>query len=129
MQNMQWYETLIKPALTPPPYIFGTVWPILYFLIAASLFAFLIKSKASYRYVGIIPFLLQLLLNLMWSPVFFGMQNISGALMILSLLLIATTTTILTFYKASKLAASLLIPYFLWLLFAWYLNFAIWQMN
>ena len=129
MPNMEWYNALAKSALTPPPYVFQIVWPILYFLIAASLFVFLIKSKASYRYLGIIPFLLQLFLNLLWSPVFFEMQNIYGALLILSLLIFATIATIITFYKASKISAWLLAPYFVWLLFAWYLNFAIWQMN
>lgn len=129
MVNLDWYQTLNKPTLTPPAEVFQTVWPILYILMAVSFYFYLKQTPKIQRPLGIIFFCLQLFLNFLWSPIFFGMHHIFGALFVTTLLIIAVACTILIFIKTSKLAAGLLIPYFVWILFAWYLNFEIWRLN
>lgn len=117
-----WYEYLNKPFLSPPPYVFAIVWPILYILIAVSLFLFL---KDGFRREKLIPFtifIVQLALNLMWSPIFFGLHNMKLALVVVFLMILLTAIIISYFYKFSKISAILLIPYFLWICFAFYLN-------
>ena len=129
MPDSEWYAALPKPDLTPPAAVFQTVWPLLYLLMAASLYLYLKNTPKIQRPLGIVFFCLQLFLNFLWSPVFFGMRHIAGALLILSLLIVTAACTLWIFYKTSRLAAGLIAPYVLWLLFAWYLNFEIWRLN
>ncbi len=129
MPNMDWYAALAKSPLTPPPYVFQTIWPLLYLLMGISVYLYVRQTPKIQRPLGISFFGLQLFLNFLWSPVFFGMQHIGGALLILSLLIFAVLGTIWIFAKTSKTAAWLLAPYFIWGLFAWHLNFAVWQLN
>jgi len=123
-----WYATLQKPLLNPPGWIFGPVWVILYLLMGIS-FWLIQKSDSKEKKKAIWLFLVQLALNAIWSPVFFGGQSIGGALAIIVLLWAAIVLTILVFTKISKTAAWLLVPYILWVSFAAYLNFAIWMLN
>ncbi|MBS4773235.1 MAG: tryptophan-rich sensory protein [Proteobacteria bacterium] len=129
MFDLEWYQSLGKPALTPPPEAFQTVWPVLYILMAVSFYFYLKQTPKIQRPLGIIFFCLQLFLNFLWSPVFFGMQRIGSALLVLSLLIVTVACTVWIFNKTSRLAAGLLLPYFVWILFAWYLNFEIWRLN
>lgn len=129
MIDTEWYLSLNKPALTPQPAVFQTVWPILYLLMATALYFYIRQTPKLQRPLGITFFCLQLLLNFLWSPTFFGLRHIGGALLILSLLVATTACTVWIFNKTSRLAAGLMAPYFLWLLFAWYLNFEIWRLN
>lgn len=128
MQNMDWYETLQKPLLTPPDVVFSVVWPILYACMVIAIILVWQKKDAK-RLKPTVWFIIQLMFNFLWSPMFFGMQNIGGALIVVVLLLITLTFTIYSFNKVSKLAMYLLVPYWLWVLFATYLNFEIWRMN
>ena len=128
MQNMDWYETLQKPLLTPPDVVFSIVWPILYALMVIAMIV-IWQKKGAQRFKPTAWFVVQLIFNFMWSPVFFGAQNIGGALVVVFLLLITLTITIYAFKKVSKLAAWLLLPYWLWVVFATYLNFEIWILN
>lgn len=123
-----WYAGLAKPALNPPAWVFGPVWTILYFLMGVSLWL-IWKSGAKEKTRAIWLFIVQLALNAVWSPVFFGAQSIGGALATIVLLWAAIVLTILIFKKISKPAAWLLFPYILWVSFAAYLNFAIWMLN
>lgn len=129
MQNMNWFHSLKKPALAPPDWLFAPVWAILYIMIFLSLVFFLKTGGIKHQIIPIIFFIVQLLLNFSWSGVFFGMQKIGLALIIIVLLWITLLITIITFYKHSKLAACLLVPYFLWVSFATYLNFEYWRLN
>lgn len=129
MQNMNWFHSLKKPALAPPDWLFAPVWAILYIMIFLSLVFFLKTGGIKHKIIPIIFFIVQLLLNFSWSGVFFGMQKIGLALIIIALLWITLLITIITFYKHSKLAACLLVPYFLWVSFATYLNFEYWRLN
>ncbi len=123
-----WYATLAKPALNPPAWIFGPVWAALYFLMGISLWL-VWKSGSSEKKKAVMLFFVQLILNAIWSPIFFGYHSIGNALAVIVLLWAAIVLTILIFRKISKPAASLLIPYILWVSFAAYLNFAIWTLN
>lgn len=123
-----WYDTLNKPVLNPPAWIFGPVWTILYLLMGISLWL-VWKSNSNEKKKAIWLFIVQLALNAVWSPIFFGSHSIGNALAVIVLLWAAIVLTILIFKKISKTAAWLLVPYILWVSFAAYLNFAIWVLN
>lgn len=129
MIDYSWYNSLIQPPLKPPAWLFSPVWIILYALMGLSLFIYIkeysIKSKAW----GYIVFFVQLLVNLSWSPVFFGLKNIGFALALIILLDILVLINIFEFSKISKMAGKLLIPYFIWILFATYLNVGYFILN
>ena len=123
-----WYADLIKPALNPPAWVFGPVWTTLYLLMGVSLWL-VWKSTAKDKSKAIWLFAIQLVLNAVWSPIFFGVQSLGNALAIIVLLWAAIVLTILLFKKISRTAACLLLPYILWVSFAAYLNYAIWALN
>ena len=125
-----WYVTLSKPALNPPSWVFGPVWGTLYLLMGISLFlvwknGFKKKHERTARNV----FIIQLVLNSLWSISFFGLENPGLALVNIIVLWIAILAIIIYFYRISKPAALLLIPYLLWVSFATYLNYSIWVLN
>lgn len=118
-----WYAGLIKPVLNPPSWVFGPVWTILYTLMGISLYLVWQKKGKT----GI--FFVQLVLNALWSIVFFGLKDISLALVVICMMWISIVSTIVVFYKISRPAAYLLLPYIAWVSFALYLNLAIWRLN
>ena len=125
-----WYTTLNKPSFNPPNEIFGPVWSILYILMGIS--SYLVwkerKSFTSYNLaVGL--YCSQLILNLMWSFLFFYQHQIGLALVEIIILLIAIISTAVVFYKANKAAGLLFIPYILWVSFASYLTYSIFILN
>ena len=125
-----WYATLEKPSYNPPNWIFAPVWTTLYCLMGIS--AALVwhqgwgKNEVSN---SLMFFLFQLVLNGLWSTVFFGMQSLSGAMVIIICLWIVLLITLLRFYKISKVAGLLLVPYILWVSFATLLNASILSLN
>ena len=129
MQNMNWYDFLIKPPLTPPPQTFMVVWPILYAMMGVSFVLILKTKKCKEKNKAIIFFAIQLLLNFLWSPVFFGLKSPVFALLVLVLLMLFLFLTIFFMYKKSKTAALLLVPYAVWSVFALYLNTGIIILN
>lgn len=125
-----WYAALEKPALNPPGWVFGPVWGILYLLMGVA--AFLVWRKGWERKeikTALCVFVAQLFLNTIWSIIFFGLRNPDWALVNIIALWLAIIWTIIVFYKISKPAAYLLVPYILWVSFASYLNYAIWVLN
>lgn len=122
MYNSVWYNSLTKPVLSPPSYIFPPVWSVLYVTIFISLILFIITKTKISKKNGYIYFFIQMILNLLWSPAFFIMQNIGLALFIVILLDIFVILTIKNFYKVSEISAYLLMPYLIWIIFATYLN-------
>ncbi len=125
-----WYATLVKPALNPPAWVFGPVWTTLFALMGIS--AFLIWKKGLDRRdvkIALSIFIGQLVLNTLWSIIFFGLHSPGGALIEIVFLWLAILWTIIVFYKISRPAAYLLVPYILWVSFASYLNYAIWTLN
>ena len=129
MENFDWYQTLIKPQFAPPDWVFAPAWAILYFTIALSLMFFLKTGVSKGKILPLSVFCVQLLLNFIWSPVFFGFKNIKLALIIIGILWIGILFTIISFHKYSKISAYLLIPYLLWVTFAVYLNYGFWVLN
>ncbi len=128
MFNSDWYNSLNKPFLAPPDSVFAPVWSILYAMILISLILYLqggFRNKSR----GIIYFTIQMLLNFSWTFVFFAMKNIGAALFVIILMWIFTALTISAFSKHSKFAAVLLIPYIIWISFAFYLNFGYLVLN
>jgi len=125
-----WYAQLEKPAFRPPDWLFAPVWTLLYFLMAVS--AFLVWREglnSPHVKLALVFFLLQLALNALWTPLFFGLHFIGWALIDIIALLVAIIATILTFLRVSKPAAALLIPYLLWTAFATVLNTRLYQLN
>jgi translocator protein len=123
-----WYVTLNKPFFSPPNWIFGPVWTILYILMGVSLYL-VWNSKVKHQQKALKLFLVQLALNALWSIIFFGMKNPTLALVNIVALWITIFFTIKTFRPISKLAANLLIPYILWVSFAFLLNLMIVILN
>ncbi len=125
MYNSLWYQSLTKPFFMPPAWLFTVVWPVLYILIAISLVFYMTTHNGHNKFLGYLYFAIQMFLNFAWSPVFFYYQNLRLALLVVILMDIFVLLNILEFFKTSKLAAYLLIPYFVWILFATYLTLAI----
>lgn len=123
-----WYATLIKPVFQPPSWLFAPVWTILYILMGVS-FWLIWKSHSAEKKHAMKWFFIQLALNGIWSPIFFGAHAIDSALAIIVLLWLTILLTILLFMKISKPAAWLLVPYLAWVSFATVLNYAIWRLN
>jgi len=125
-----WYATLTKPVFNPPAWIFGPVWTTLYFLMGVA--AFLIWREGLGRKevkIALSVFSIQLILNALWSIIFFGLHSLAWAFVDIVALWVSIIYTITVFYNISRLATYLLIPYFLWVSFASYLNYAIWILN
>jgi tryptophan-rich sensory protein len=125
-----WYLTLNKPSFNPPNWIFAPVWTTLYILMGIS--AGWVWAKGfHHKWVktGLYHFGFQLLLNGLWSIVFFGLKQPFWGLVVILSLLVVLLLTIKWFKVVSKVAAALLIPYLLWVCFATVLNFKIWELN
>jgi tryptophan-rich sensory protein len=125
-----WYTTLAKPALNPPSWVFGPVWTTLYALMGIA--AFLVWQKG-WHHQGVrkalTVFGLQLILNTLWSIIFFSLHSPLWALVDITLMWLAIVWTMILFYKISKPTLWLLLPYIMWVSFAAYLNGAIWFLN
>lgn len=125
-----WYAMLVRPEIAPPNWIFGSVWTSLYLLMGIALFIVWRKGIAAKGVrTALVLFGIQLVLNALWSAIFFGMQNLGLALIELCLLWLAIVATSIAFARVSKKAALLLAPYLLWVSFAAYLNFQFWMLN
>ena len=124
-----WYAGLRKPFFNPPNWIFGPVWTLLYLLMGISFYLIYKSKKTNYTNLSYCYFFGQLVLNSLWSIAFFGLRNIGLALIVIFLLSILIFITIMLFEKINKTASYLLMPYFLWVLFATILNFSIFILN
>ena len=124
-----WFQSLVKPAIFPPPMWFGIVWSILYVLMGLALAMVSAAWGARGRTAAIVAFALQLLVNLAWSPVFFGMHRIREALIVIGVLDVLVIVTIVLFWRVRRVAALLLLPYLAWIAFATLLNWEFLQAN
>lgn len=124
-----WFMALEKPAIFPPPATFGIVWSALYFMMGLALAMIAAAWGARWRPYALIAFVIQLALNLVWSPVFFGLHDIKLAQVILVALVVAVVVTIWLFAKVRLAAAWLLVPYLAWIAFASVLNWQFMQLN
>ena len=123
-----WYPTLQKPPITPPDWLFGPVWSLLYFLMGIA--AWLVWRCLGMRAMNaLLLFGIQLLLNLAWSLAFFGFKLIGTALIDILLLVVAVAATTVAFWRIDKRAGLLLMPYLVWISYAALLNGWIWVLN
>lgn len=126
-KNRTWYSKLKQSPLTPPPIVFPIVWSILYLLLGLSA-VFFLKGQALFPNLVsyIAPYEAQMLLNFAWSVVFFGMQKPKASLVIIFIMIALTVYLLwISWGKKRVVAFWMLLPYFLWILFATYLNFYI----
>lgn len=125
-----WYAGLIKPSFSPPNWLFAPVWTLLYILMGTSLYLVWRKGvKTKKIRDAIVVFAIQLFLNLVWSPVFFGARNVFLGFVVIVVLWFYIVKTIRVFAKIDRLASRLLYPYIAWVSFATILNFSIWILN
>lgn len=125
-----WYAGLIKPDLNPPAWVFGPVWTTLYALMGIALFLVWRKDwdRSDVR-KALSVFGIQLVLNTLWSIIFFGLHSPPWAFVDIAAMWLSIIWTMILFYKISKPAMWLLLPYILWVSFASYLNLMLWMLN
>ena len=125
-----WYASLAKPSWTPPPLAFPIVWTVLYILMAISIWRLWDRKPSSpTRTKAMTWFIVQLALNALWSPVFFGWHGTRTALIIIVALLVAIAATIVTAARVDRVAAWLLAPYLIWVAYATTVNAGVVVMN
>jgi benzodiazapine receptor len=124
-----WYAALSKPAWTPPVRWFGPIWMVLY--VAMGTAAWLVWSERYHRTrnVALLAYAIQLLINALWVPVFFGAKNIGAALFVIVALWLSVAWTLREFSRVKRTAAWLLVPYIAWVTLAVALNLSIWKHN
>ncbi|MFD2034461.1 TspO/MBR family protein [Belliella marina] len=123
-----WYQTLEKPPFNPPAWVFGPAWTTLYILMGISLYL-VWTSEHPFKKRALQLFGLQLFLNAIWSPAFFGLESPSLGLLVIVPLWVAILACIRIFHPINKWASLLMIPYILWVSFATILNASIWYLN
>ena len=121
-----WYKGLIKPSFNPPSWLFGPVWTLLYTLMAIS--GYLLWQNPNSK-LPVILFFVQLMLNAIWTPLFFGAKKLGWAFVELTFMWAAILLTIIFSWSVSPWAAYLLLPYLAWVSFAGTLNFYLWKLN
>jgi len=125
-----WYSTLIKPAFNPPSWIFAPVWTLLYILMGISLYLVIMEGmKGRDVRIPLLIFAIQLILNILWSYAFFGLESTFFGLLVILILWISIVATMILFYPVRKAAAWLLVPYILWVSFATLLTYTIYSLN
>lgn len=125
-----WYVFLKKPAFTPPDWLFAPVWTLLYILMGIAVFLIWRRGFDQFQVrESMIIFIIQLILNAGWSYAFFGLKSPLTGLIVIVPLWTAILLTIINFFKVSRVAACLLIPYIIWVSFATVLNFFFYLLN
>lgn len=129
MYSSIWYDNLTKPFFQPPAWIFSPVWIIMYGLLLTSIILYSISISEKKKMSGYIYFVVHMIFNLLWSPIFFSLHKIDIALILILIMDFTAILLISKFFSISRLAGSLLFPYFFWLMFATYLNLQFWRLN
>ena len=124
-----WYATLSKPAFQPPNWLFGPVWTLLYTLMAVSLFVLIRAGRSERRTLALYMFSIQLVLNAIWSFLFFQYHLLGISLTEICLLLISLLCFCLAAWPVSRAAVYCFLPYIAWVTFATLLNASIWYLN
>lgn len=124
-----WYAELTKPSWTPPGWVFGPVWTVLYLMMAVAAWLVWRQGGLAAAVRPIALFVVQLALNATWSILFFGLRMPGLAFLEIVILWVAILATLIVFLRSNSIAGYLLLPYLLWVTFAAGLNFAIWRMN
>ena len=123
----EWYADLSRPPFAPPNWVFGPVWTVLYVMIAVA--GWLVWQASGTRSKAIALWSTQLVLNALWTPLFFGLHMLGVALLEMTLLWLVIAACVVVFRPVSKVAAWLFVPYLAWVSFAWALNAGFWLFN
>lgn len=130
MTSPSYYKELARPSFAPPAWIFGPVWIILYLLMAIAAYrVWMYRNTKKGVYRALFYYFLQLLLNFLWSIIFFRYRLIAIAFFEIIILLIFIIITTVKFFKIDKISGLLMIPYILWVSFASILNYSLWILN
>ena len=121
-----WYAALEKPAWTPPNWLFPVAWTLLYLCIAAAAARAAGAEGSAYAMAF---FALQIALNTLWTPVFFGLHRIGAGMLVLACLWLAVAATLVAFWRVDLIAGLLFVPYLLWVTVAGALNWSVWRLN
>ena len=124
-----WYADLARPSWAPPNWLFGPVWTALYLMMAAAAWLVYLKGGLAPNRAALGLYGLQLALNAIWTPLFFGLRMPGVAFAEIILMWLAILATMLLFFRIRKAGGWLLLPYLCWVTFASFLNFAIWRLN
>ena len=122
------YKSLNRPPLSPPGILFPIVWTILFILMGISIYRVMMTNKSGKNEARLLYFI-QLILNALWTPIFFGFKNYFLGFLWIIMLIVLVIVMILSFNKIDKISAYLNIPYLLWLVFALYLSFGVFLLN
>ncbi len=123
-----WYSQLVRPGFTPPGWLFGPVWVVLYTMMGVASYIIWEKDTSDSRdAIGV--YAVQLVLNTFWSILFFGLRNPLYALIEIIVLWVAISYTIYKFYELDEVAAYLMVPYIIWVTFAAVLNYSVYVLN
>jgi translocator protein len=125
----RWYAALVKPAWVPPQNWFPPVWVVLYVLMAIAAWIIWRERYHRGRTAAITAYCIQLLINTLWTPLFFGLKNIDAGLFCVVALWLAVGWTMREFARVKSAAALLLVAYFLWITFVAAINLAVWKLN
>ena len=125
----EWYGSLVKPSFTPPNWLFGPVWSMLYLAMAIAGWLVWRRQRESSTTLPLALFGGQLVLNVLWSILFFGLQATGIALVEILILWTAIFATLLSFWRISTIAGWLFVPYLTWVSFATIMNFEICRLN
>ena len=124
-----WYASLVKPSWTPPSWVFGPVWSLLYIMMALAAWLVWRRDGLTPAVIPITLFLVQLALNGTWSILFFGLHKPGAAFAEIIVLWGAILATLVAFWRCVRAAGWLMVPYLAWVTFAAVLNYALWQLN
>lgn len=125
----EWYQQIVKPSWTPPGAVFGPVWSVLYIMMGVAAWLVWRNGESSRVVTPLTLFIVQLVLNALWSYLFFGLHRPGFALVDIVALWVVIVLTLIAFWRVSVPAGALLAPYLAWVTFASFLNFSIWRLN
>jgi len=128
-RSEDFYGQLVQPSWAPPPEVFGPVWTVLYILMAIAAWLVWRIGGFGHARTALVLFLVQLVVNALWSWLFFAWQMGAAAFVDIVLMWVLVVATIAAFWRHSRLAAALLLPYLAWITFAGALNLRLWQTN
>lgn len=130
MQTYNWYKELVKPSWAPPSYLFGPVWTFLYAIIFVSFgYVFYLYFQKRIPFIVLLPFILNLFFNFVFTPIQFGLQNNFLAAIDISLVLLTLVWSLVSIFSYSPWVSYINIPYLLWVSFATILQFTITYLN
>ena len=124
-----WYPTLTRWALTPPDWVFPIAWSILYPMMGLAAWLVWRRRHLAPTYSALTLFAIQLVLNLTWTPAFFGLRSVLLGFVVIIAVLVAVTATTVAFWRVSRAAGVLFVPYLAWVAFATVVAYQTWQLN